>query len=84
MLPAESHVYTLTAYNDKGDSDPATLTASTEFANYVIKPVIQSAYLSVNPAEMNEQTVLTVDVTDEFMILEQDFFYSGEIYSGEV
>lgn len=84
MLPAESHVYTLTAYNDKGDSDPATLKAGTEFAYYVIKPVIHSAYLSVNPAEMNEQTVLTVDVTDEFMILEPDFFYSGEIYSGEV
>ena len=84
MMPDERHVYTLIAYNADGESDPAALTAKTKFAYYVIQPFFHSAAFSVNPAEMNQSTVLTVEVTDEFKILEPDFFYSGEIYSGEV
>lgn len=84
MMPDERHEYTLIAYNAYGESDPAALTAKTKFAYYVIQPFFHSASFSVNPAEMNQSTVLTVEVTDEFKILEPDFFYSGEIYSGEV
>ena len=84
MMPDERHVYTLIAYNADGESDPAALTAKTKFAYYVIQPFFHSAAFSVNPAEMNQSTVLTFEVTDEFKILEPDFFYSGEIYSGEV
>lgn len=84
MVPEETHTYTLIAYNEDGESDPATLTAETAFAYYVVQPVFQSASFSVNPADMNTSTVLTVTVTDEFMILEPDFWYSDETYSGEV
>ena len=85
MMPAESHTYTLTAYNDDGDSAAVSLTAATKTAEYyIVTPVIHSASFSVNPADMNTSTVLTVTVTDEFMILEPDFWYSDETYSGEV
>lgn len=85
LRPNESYTYTLTAYNDDGDSGTVTLTGETKTAEFfLVAPVIHSASLSVNPAEMNQSTVLTVEVTDEFKILEPDFFYSGEIYSGEV
>lgn len=84
MMPDESHIYTLTAYNLYGESESSELTAKTKFAYYVIRPFFQSASFSVNPVDMNQSTVLAVKVTDEFIILEPDFFYSGEIYSGEV
>lgn len=84
MMPDESHTYTLIAYNAGGESDPASLTAKTKFAYYVIQPFFQSASFSVNPADMNGKTVLTVSVTDEMKILEPETWYSGELYSGEV
>lgn len=84
MMPDEVHTYTLIAYNADGESDPASLTAKTKFAYYVIQPFFQSASFSVNPADMNGKTVLTVSVTDEMKILEPETWYSGELYSGEV
>lgn len=40
----ETYVYTLTAYNDAGESDPAELTVYTRSGYFVIKPLIQSAF----------------------------------------
>lgn len=84
MLPSESHEYSLTAYDADGESDPTTLTAETEFADYVIQPIFENASFSKNPTDMNEKTVLTVSVVDKMIILKPTFFYSDEIYSGEV
>ena len=84
MLPGESHAYQLVAYNADGDSSPAQLTASTQLAYYIIAPVIQSASFSVNPADINANTVLTVMAEDVFRILEPERFYSGDLYAGEV
>lgn len=50
----------------------------------ILIPEITTAAFSVNPADMNSKTVLTVTVIEKTVILEPDFFYSGEIYSGEV
>ena len=82
--PNETHTYTLTAYNDDGESEPASVTAKTTEGYAVIRPVVHTASFSVNPADMNEKTVLTVSVTDELLILEPEIWYSGELYAGEV
>ena len=50
----------------------------------ILIPEITAAAFSVNPADMNIKTVLSVTVIEKTVILEPDFFYSGEIYSGEV
>ena len=50
----------------------------------ILIPEITAAAFSVNPADMNSKTVLSVTVIEKMVILEPDFFYSGEIYSGEV
>ncbi len=78
------YIYTLTAYNDDGESDPVSVTAETKEGFVVLRPVIHSAVFSKNPADINAQTVLTVCVTDELLSLEPEIWYSGELYSGEV
>lgn len=50
----------------------------------ILIPEITSAAFSLNPADMNSKTVLSVTVIEKAVILEPEFFYSGEIYSGEV
>ena len=50
----------------------------------ILIPEITSAMFSVNPADMNSKTSLSVTVIEKTIILEPYFFYSGEIYSGEV
>ena len=50
----------------------------------ILIPGITAASFSVNPADMNSKTVLSVTVIEKTVILEPDFFYCGEIYSGEV
>ena len=50
----------------------------------ILIPEITSAIFSVNPADMNSKIVLSVTVIEKTVILESDFFYSCEIYSGEV
>ena len=84
MLPDEMHTYQVVAYNDKGESAPAVLDAETEFAHYAIQPTFHSAAFSVNPTDINTQTILSVSVTDEVLILEPEKLYSGEFFSGEV
>lgn len=84
LLPSQSISYTLTAYRADGASDPVSVTGKTAEAFYDVRPVIHAASFSKNPANINESTVLTVSVTDELVILEPIWWYSGEIYSGEV
>lgn len=47
-------------------------------------PVIVSASFVPNPADMNTQTALSVQVTEETVTLSPVWEYSGQIYSGEV
>lgn len=50
----------------------------------IMIPEITDASFSVNPADMNSKTSLSVTVIEKTIILEPVFSYSGEIYSGEV
>ena len=50
----------------------------------ILIPEITVASFSANPVGMNRKTVLSVEVTEKTIILKPAFFYSGEIYSGEV
>lgn len=47
-------------------------------------PVIVSASFAPNPANMNNPTVLSVQVTEQTVILEPTWFFTNEIYCGEV
>lgn len=47
-------------------------------------PEITDALFSANPADMNNKILLAVTVVEKTVILEPDYYYSGEIYSGEV
>ena len=56
-----------------------------DFDFYVVSiPQILSASFSVNPANMNQPTVLSVQINEVTKMLEPSPFYSSEIYSGEV
>lgn len=79
-----SYVYTLIAYNDKGDSDPATLTAKTT-EGYAVRLVeITSATIDINPCEVNQKITITVMAEEAIKVLHPEVWYSGEIYSNEV
>lgn len=84
LFPAEKHTYDVTAYNENGESKRASIEAETTFAYYIVRPSIQQASFSVNPADINQKTVLQVIVVDELSILNPEKYYSGELYSGEV
>lgn len=84
VQPNGTYQYELTAYNAEGESDPAALTAKTAEGFVVIKPKILSAVFTQNPVDINQQTVLAVEVTEEIKILQPYYYYSGDIYSGEV
>lgn len=47
-------------------------------------PKITAAEFVVNPANINTATKLRVYVVEETIILEPYYYYSGEIYGGEV
>lgn len=50
----------------------------------ILIPEITATAFSVNPVDINSKTVLSVTVIEKTVILEPDFCYCGEIYSGEV
>lgn len=47
-------------------------------------PVIKNAAFSVNPTSINSKIVLSVEVVEEVIYLQPEYFYANEIYSGEV
>lgn len=59
---------------------------ATEATNiYTVQIVtIDTASFSINPADINAKTVLTVKVSEETRYLEPAKRYVGEIYLGEV
>jgi hypothetical protein len=50
----------------------------------VLIPDISAASFSINPVSINGKTVLSVTVIERTITVEPDFYYSGDIYSGEV
>lgn len=47
-------------------------------------PKITAVSFSINPAAINQPTVLTVKVVEEMVLLAPEIWYSGELYAGEV
>lgn len=47
-------------------------------------PQILAALITPNPAEINQKITITVTVSEIEKNLEPTYFYSGEIYAGEV
>lgn len=58
-------------------------TKSFEFQVVTIPQIIDASF-SPNPVNMNTATKLTVQITEEIKILAPTWFYSGQLYSGEV
>ena len=82
--PNNTYTYKLVAYNAEGDSDPTTLSAKTS-EGFVIKVFeIESAVFAPNPVNINSTTKLSVEVTETVKILEPYYYYSGDLYAGEV
>lgn len=50
----------------------------------VVIPEIIAASFSINPININSNTMLSVSVAEKTVILEPVKFYSGEIFAGEV
>ncbi len=50
----------------------------------VLVPKILTAAFAPNPADINSKTVLSVAVTEETVYLDPYYYYSGELYAGEV
>ena len=73
-----------TGHSGDGDSDPATLTAST-LAGFAFRTITFSdAAFSANPCDINGKTVLSLSAAETVLILEPEHYYSGDLYSGEV
>lgn len=82
--PNNTYTYKLVAYNSEGDSDPTTLSAKTS-EGFVVKIFeITSAVFAPNPVNINSTTKLSVEVTETVKILEPYYYYSGDLYAGEV
>ena len=82
--PNNTYTYKLVAYNSEGDSDPTTLSAKTS-EGFVVKIFeIASAVFTPNPVNINSTTKLSVEVTETVKILEPYYYYSGDLYAGEV
>ena len=82
--PNNTYTYKLVAYNSEGDSDPTTLSAKTS-EGFVVKIFeITSAVFTPNPVNINSTTKLSVEVTETVKILEPYYYYSGDLYAGEV
>lgn len=82
--PNSTYTYKLVAYNAEGDSDPTSISAKTS-EGFVVKIFeIASAVFTPNPVNINSTTKLSVEVTETVKILEPYYYYSGDLYAGEV
>ncbi len=82
LLPDEEHVYKVVAYNANTESEPASITARTEWAWYIQRPKIKTFTLTPSETTINAAVDVSVTVDEEFVIAEN--MHSGELFSGEV
>ena len=53
--------------------------------SYIVQiPYFESASISPNPANMNTKFLLSVSVIEKSVTLDPYFYYSGDLYAGEV
>lgn len=84
LQPSTAYTYTVTGVNAEGEGDPATLTAETKEGWAVQLVEITQAAFAPNPANINSKTELSVNVTETIKLLEPYYYYSGDLYTGEV
>lgn len=84
VQPNGSYTYTLIAYNDEGDSNPAMVVAETSKGFAVRTIEITEAKFTVNPCETQQVTVLSLTAIEAIKVLQPEDIYSDEIYSNEV
>lgn len=84
LSPSSSYSYAVAGVNSEGEGDPAQLTASTEEGWAVQLVEITGAAFTPNPADINQKTELVVTVTETVKLLEPYYYYSGDLYAGEV
>lgn len=53
-------------------------------ANQVVQIILRDLSFSVNPVNINRQTVLSVKVTEQTVSVEPEVLYSNEFRAGEV
>lgn len=82
--PNGSYTYTLIAYNDEGDSDPATVVAETSKGFAVRTIEITEAKFTANPCVTQQVTALSLTAVEIIKVLQPEDIYSGEFYSDEV
>ncbi len=75
-----AHTYKVIACNGTQDGGAASITVQLP----LLIPQILAALITPNPAEINSKITITVTVSEIEKILEPTYFYSGEIYAGEV
>lgn len=84
LSPSSSYSYAVAGVNSEGEGDPAQLTASTEEGWVVQLVEITAAAFTPNPADINQKTELAVTVTETVKLLEPYYYFSGDLYAGEV
>lgn len=47
-------------------------------------PVVKTASITPNPVDFNTKFTLSVSVVEETITLEPYYYYSGDVYAGEV
>lgn len=75
-----AHTYKVVACNGTQDGGASSVTVQLP----LLIPQILAALITPNPATINQKITITVTVSEIEKILEPTYFYSGEIYAGEV
>ena len=83
VAPYNTYTYTVVAYNDEGDSDPAQLVAQTTQGYAAMLPVVTGASIAPNPAGINTPAKIQVFCVDTLVILDPAWYQAGEIQCGE-
>lgn len=84
LLPNTEYLISVLGFNENGDGDTSEISVETEFAYYEIEPVFESAEITPLTTFISQKVNLSVSVNDELKIFAPYFYYSNEIYAGEV
>lgn len=83
IQPNETHLYEVAAYNSEGESERASLNVNTLYAYVADTVKITSAAISPTTVNTGGSFKISVSVTESVEILYPEWYFSGEIYTGE-
>lgn len=64
------------------NNETIALTASQDFTITLVE--VTDAKFSINPCSARQSTVLSVTTAETVKVLQPQYYYSGDLYSGEV